>query len=72
MAGSCRGASLYRLKRRAGVSFPGRAPAVQANTATALISISASLRTSPLTTTPVAAGHGGPLNSARRTSAVFA
>lgn len=27
--------------------------------------------TKPLTTTPVAAGHGGPLNSSRRTSAVF-
>src|SRR5262245_15207448 len=32
-----------------------------------LISMSASLRTSPLTTTPVAAGQGGPCNSSRRT-----
>lgn len=40
------------------------------STAVALISISASLRIRPATSTPVAAGYGGPLKNSRRTAAV--
>ena len=50
-----------------------RSPAaqrVEPSTAVALISISASLRMSPATSTPVAAGYGGPLKNSRRTAAV--
>ena len=39
----------------------------QSITAMPLISINASGRTRPFTTTPVAAGHGGPFSSSRRT-----